>query len=134
MVTGALAVKAPRSTDWAVPPEPLGEPATYIVVPFTVATRAELRLTVRVMEFELNVNSEIPAWIPPHSGPQLTTYAVLSSVEKNAATGRENVAVNATGAGVVADRSISMTVSVVSLITNSLFPAWFKASQRAAGT
>src|SRR5271167_3989256 len=71
--------------------------------------------------------------VEPHSGPQLSTYAVLLSLLKNALTGRAKPGI-ATAVGAVAVRLINHIVSALLANTSRVFPSGVIATYRAAGT
>src|SRR5262249_17958700 len=61
------------------------------------------------------------AWVPPHSAPQFTTYAVLSSPLKNAVTGRSNPATSVI-VGFPVPNETTLTEFELSLKTSSRLP------------
>src|ERR1035438_303125 len=137
MATGLVVVRfiALTSTTSNVPVFPPGYPATYSVVPFNKPTLAPPTGTVDVMLREATLKL-IPAGEPvmdPHSVPQLSTYAVLLSLLKNALTGRAKPAI-ATAIGAVAVKSISHIVSALLANTSRVLPSGVIAADRADGT
>src|SRR5882724_8659775 len=115
-----------------------GVPARYMVVPFSTATVATGTATgaqtpkggqvvfVRSSFCTL-------AWLPPHSAPQFTTKAVLSSPLKKAVTGRSKPPTKVT-VGLPVPNEMTATESELSLNARRRLPLWPSAKKRTAGT
>src|SRR6266536_491838 len=116
------------------PADANGVPARYMVVPFTTATVAAGTLTAAPALFDVKSRVCTLAWVPPHSAPQFTTKAVVSSGLKNAATVRSKPPTEGTALPVTIFDGVSTdTASELSLKARIRLPVLLIARKRTAG-